>query len=148
MRLRPRRNDPNTFGTAVQAPIAPQPPASATPLEDYRAARPPGVSIDGDYAVLPWRLVETMPLAWQQEYRALLAELHRQHPRAPWPGYRVVPVTRTPVEDLTIHEQTEAAVIQEIDDAGELVYRDRITGARLAPTDLRLVTCRDPLTGH
>ncbi|MBO0879979.1 MAG: hypothetical protein J2P17_06350 [Mycobacterium sp.] len=138
---------------APSAPIGPQHagPASTTPVADYRqrgAGRED--SCDHAYAVLPWRLVEMMPIRWQRDLVALLDELHRQHPTAPWPIYDVAPKAHMPLADVSTAQEAEVGVIREVDDTGDLVFRDRNTGQRIEHPDqvTVLVGVRDRITGR
>ncbi|GAA3870644.1 hypothetical protein GCM10022243_40000 [Saccharothrix violaceirubra] len=126
----------------VQRPVGP--PASGTPARDYLNTRPPGV--DQTYAVLPRNLVESMPLAWQQQMTHLLAEFHRTYAHLGWPVYRVVPSRVERLVDLDEDQLAEVGVIMEIDGDGDLVYRDR-AGKRIENPDgqTALVSVLDPI---
>lgn len=123
-----------------------QPPVSATPLRDYLTAQPlPGVT--PDYVVVPRVLAENMPLPWQQQAAHLIEQLHHDHAQAPWPLYRVDPSRRAALTACDEHQLTEVGASVELDDQGELVYRDARTGQLITDPEARLVLvpCPDPL---
>ncbi len=122
------------------------PPASATPLRDLLGEPHPSVS--PDYVVLPRSLVESMPLPWQHQMAALLAELHAAFARAPWPRYQITPTREAPLNGLDEAELAQVGVHADLDDEGDLVYRDARTGAPIPDADERIVQvrCSDPLT--
>ena len=123
-------------------------PASATPVHDYLAASPhPGVP-DG-YVVMPARLVESMPLPWQQAMVQILAEFHQTFGHLDWPEYRVVPSRRERLVNLDEDQLAEAGYLVEMDVDGELVYRER-NGRRIEnPEETEvLVSCLDPIPGE
>ncbi|MGH3980226.1 MAG: hypothetical protein ACRDRZ_14675 [Pseudonocardiaceae bacterium] len=120
------------------------PPASATPLRDHLDRSRHGV--DDAYVVLPRSLAEAMPLPWQQQMAYLIGELHCAYGDLPWPVYRVVPSRTERLVDLDEGQLTEAGYLVEIDQTGELVYRDRDGGVVDEPESQRvLVSCLDPI---
>jgi hypothetical protein len=123
-------------------------PASTTPTRDYlSSAQRPGT--DQSYVVLPRSLVENMPLVWQQQFTAMLAEFHQAAGHLQWPVYRVVPSKWERLTDLDEEQLAEVGCIVEIDTDGELVYRER-NGRRIANPEQTtvLVSCPDPLPGE
>lgn len=120
------------------------PPASSTPLADHLATEAPGVT--ENYVVLPRSLAQDMPLPWQHQLAALLAQFHDAHRELSWPTYRVVPSRPERLTDLDEEQLAEAGYLVEIDAEGELVYRDR-SGRRVEdPEDtVALVPCLDPI---
>ncbi len=124
------------------------PPASATPMEDYRRSAPPGLTPDGQYFVMPAELFNQMELPWQQQFRALAEHHRRTYAHAPWPTYRVIP-TRSAVLTMLSEEQlAEVGVLCEYDDHDELVYRHSNTLEPIEEPENRTVhvSCLDPLT--
>ncbi|MGH3492958.1 MAG: hypothetical protein ACRDRL_08505 [Sciscionella sp.] len=120
-------------------------PASSTPLGDYFDHRAlPGV--DDRYAVLPRSLADAMPLPWQQQMAALMADFHNAFGHVNWPVYRVIPSRRERLVDLDEEQLAEVGLIVEIDVDGELVYRHR-TGKRISEPEQTtvLVSCLDPI---
>lgn len=120
------------------------PPASSTPLGDYLAES--GHGVDGNYAVLPRSLAESMPLPWQQHMRHLLAELHQAFGHLQWPVYRVVPSRYERLVDLDDDQLAEVGCTVEVGDDGELEYRMR-DGRRVEDPAAQqvLVSCLDPI---
>ncbi len=120
------------------------PPASSAPLRDYFATTKPGT--DAGYVVLPRSLVEAMPLPWQQHMTYLLSEFHQAFSHVTWPVYRVQPSRHEHLTDLDEEQLAEVGYVVEIDQDGELVYRDRAgrVVARPAETTV-LVSCLDPI---
>lgn len=138
------------FGEPARARAANQPtrsgrtPRSSTPLADQLSAEAPGVT--ENYVVLPRSLAEDMPLPWQQQMAALLAQFHETHRDLSWPTYRVVPSRPERLVDLDEEQLAGAGYLVELDSDGELVYRDR-TGRRVEDPEntIALVPCLDPI---
>lgn len=145
---------PQAFDAAFGAPAQARPsgqatrsgraPASSTPLADQLSTEAPGVS--ENYVVLPRSLAEDMPLPWQQQLAALLAQFHETHRTLSWPTYRVVPSRPERLVDLDEEQLAEAGYLVELDSDGEMVYRDR-TGRRVENPEetVALVPCLDPI---
>lgn len=123
------------------------PPASSSPLGDYLSRS--GHGVDGNYAVLPRSLAESMPLPWQQHMRHLLAEMHQAFGHLQWPVYRVVPSRYERLSDLDDDQLAEVGCTVEVGDDGELEYRMR-DGRRIDdPANHHvLVSCLDPIPGR
>jgi hypothetical protein len=120
------------------------PPASSAPLRDYFATTKPGA--DPGYVVLPRSLVEAMPLPWQQHMTYLLSEFHQAFSHVTWPIYRVQPSRHEKLTDLDEEQLAEVGYVVEIDQAGELVYRDRAGRVVVRPGETTvLVSCLDPI---
>lgn len=121
------------------------PPASATPLADLLGQPRPGVT--GDYVVLPRPLAESMPLPWQQQMATLLSQLHAAFSEAPWPRYRIVATREAPLTGLDEAELAQVGVHADLDDDGDLVYRNASTGTPITDAAERTVQvqCTDPL---
>ncbi|WP_020496457.1 MULTISPECIES: hypothetical protein [Sciscionella] len=129
-----------------QLPRHDGPPASSKPFADYLDARDlPGVDKAG-YAVIPRTLAESMPLPWQQQMTALLADFHSAFGHLQWPVYKVVPSRTERLVDLDEEQLAEVGMIVELDPDGELVYRDR-GGRRIQDPENTtvLVSCLDPI---
>ncbi|EHR59766.1 hypothetical protein [Saccharomonospora cyanea] len=144
------------FGTPAQGRRVNQPlrpdrgVASSTPLADQLSTEAPGVT--ENYVVLPRSLAEDMPLPWQQQMAALLAQFHETHRNLSWPTYRVVPSRPERLVDLDEEQLAGAGYLVELDADGEMVYRDR-TGRRVEDPEntVALVPCLDPVVrkpGH
>ncbi|CAM3171181.1 hypothetical protein SAXI111661_21260 [Saccharomonospora xinjiangensis] len=136
------------FGISAQGRQVNQPPgrapASSTPLADRLSVEAPGIT--DDYVVLPRSLAENMPLPWQQQMAALLAQFHETHRSLSWPAYRVVPSRPERLVDLDEEQLAEAGYLVELDTDGEMVYRDR-SGRRVdePANTVVLVPCLDPI---
>ncbi|PXY37435.1 hypothetical protein [Prauserella flavalba] len=135
--------DPRNMFGFPQAPRN-APPASSTPLADHLRRGWPGV--DAGYVVLPRSIAESMPLPWQQQMAALLAQFHDTHARLAWPTYRVVPSRPERLVDLDEEQLAEAGYLVEIDSDGEMVYRER-SGRKVEDPEHTtvLVSCLDPI---
>ncbi|PXY19940.1 hypothetical protein BAY59_33370 [Prauserella coralliicola] len=135
--------DPRNMFGYPQAPRS-APPASSTPLADHLRRGWPGV--DAGYVVLPRSIAESMPLPWQQQMAALLAQFHDTHARLSWPTYRVVPSRPERLIDLDEEQLAEAGYLVEIDADGEMVYRER-SGRKVEDPEHTtvLVSCLDPI---
>ncbi len=149
--MRKRAQAPVSPPAPVPAPTYHQPPpAPVHPLLDYRAnrPRPPSVSADGHYLVLPFGVTTTMPVVWQYQILNLLQQLHRTYPQAPWPVYRVTPTRPKVYSDLTAAEEAEAGVSRDITDDGQLVF-NYLHGGQVEDPDHQtvLITCPDLLVG-
>lgn len=138
------RPEPISSIAAAPLPRHAGPPASSTPLADQLARGGPGVS--SGYVVLPRSLAEQMPLPWQQQMAALLAQFHGMHRDLSWPVYRVVPSREERLVDLDEEQLAEVGYLLEIDSAGDMVYRER-SGRKVAdPEETKvLVSCLDPI---
>lgn len=113
-------------------------------MADYLDRTPPGTT--GGYAVLPRRLVEAMPLPWQQQMSALLTEFHQAFGHLNWPEYRVVPSRYERLVNLDDEQLAEVGCTVEVGDDGELEYRMRDGRMIDDPANHRvLVSCLDPL---
>lgn len=146
-RREPARPTPPPRGPAFAPNPIPRPfgpPASSTPLHDYLAEQHPGV--DGGYAVLPRSLAESMPLPWQQQLTALLAQFHEAYGHLQWPVYRVVPSRHERLVDLDEEQLAAVGYLIEIDADGALVYKDR-AGRVVEDAESKrvLVSCLDPI---
>lgn len=129
-----------------QIPRHDGPPASSKPLADYLdSGELPGVDKNG-YAVLPRSLAESMPLPWQQQMTALLADFHNAFGHLQWPVYQVVPSRTERLVDLDEEQLAEIGMVVELDQDGELVYRER-GGRRVENPEHTtvLVSCLDPI---
>lgn len=149
-----RREPDKSAGSRRGASFAPDPiprrsgpPASSTPLHDYLAEPHPGV--DDGYAVVPRSLAESMPLPWQQQLTALLAQFHEAYGHLQWPVYRVVPSRYERLVDLDEEQLATVGYLIEIDPDGTLVYKDR-AGRIVADAESKrvLVSCLDPIPRH
>lgn len=130
------------FTPPAGAPIA----LPAPPMRQYVDSRPPGISLNGNYMVLPLASLEQMEPQWQAHFAQLLAHYHRRLSGAPWPVYRVDPVHHTRLEDLDEEGLAQVGVIQELGDDDQIEYRDLRAGQSVKdPDDLVFVVCEDPL---
>jgi len=130
--------------TSDQIPRPAGPPVSASPPREFLASVRNGV--DQGYVVLPRALAESMPLAWQQQFAHVLAELHQAYGHLPWPVYRVVPSRPECLADLDEEQLAEVGCLVEIDGDGELRYRDRDGRVIDNPEQHEvLVSCVDPI---
>lgn len=100
---------------------------ASAPLRDYLDWHNlPGVR--RDHVVIPRRLAETMPAAWQQDAATVLAEFHRTHAAASWPIYRVAPSRTIPLADCTEDLLARLGITAAPDDEGGWVFCHRDTG--------------------
>ncbi|MPY79674.1 MAG: hypothetical protein GEV04_14625 [Actinophytocola sp.] len=136
--------DPRSSFAAAPLPRHAGPPASSTPLADQLARGGPGVT--DDYVVLPRSVAEDMPLPWQRQMASVLGQFHHTHRELSWPRYRVLPSREERLTDLDEEQLAEAGYAVEMDDDGELVYRER-NGRKVddPETTTVLVTCLDPV---
>lgn len=125
-------------------------PSSGAPIRDFAAARPPMLSADGNYVVLPVRVAaEMMTLPWQQQLAGLLDQFTQEHAHAPWPVYQVTPCAYQYVANLGPEQQQACGVMADIDSEGDLVYRQVEGGSRIEHPEQRQVLAPqsyDPLT--
>lgn len=141
------RLDPMSSYAVAPLPRHAGPPASSTPLADQLAHGGPGV--DGKYVVLPRSLAEHMPLPWQRQLASVLAQFHHTHRELSWPLYRVVPSREEKLVDLDEQQLAEAGYLVEMDEGGELVYRDRSGSEVDDPANtVVLVSCLDPVASN
>ncbi len=136
--------DPRSSFAVAPIPRPSGPPASSTPLADLLNRGGPGVT--KDYVVLPRSLAEQMPLPWQQHAAHVLAEFYQTHQHLNWPQYRVLPSREERLVDLDEEQLAEVGYVVEMDNTGELVYRER-TGRKVENPEQKkvLVTCLDPV---
>ncbi|MPY97834.1 MAG: hypothetical protein GEU97_07510 [Actinophytocola sp.] len=138
------QSDPRSSFAAAPLPRHAGPPASSTPLADHLAEGGPGVT--EDYVVLPRSIAEDMPLPWQRQLASVLGEFHHMHRELSWPKYRVLPSREEKLTDLDEEQLAEAGYTVEMDDDGDLVYRER-SGRKVEDPEATtvLVTCLDPV---
>lgn len=124
-------------------------PPLATPMQHYVGTRPPGISLNGNYLVLPLASLAQMEPGWQAQLAQLLHYYHQRNSTAPWPVYRVDPVRHTKLEDLDEEGLAQLGIIQELGDDDQIEYRDLRTGQHVKhPDDLVFVVCEDPLANR
>jgi hypothetical protein len=124
--------------------MAPQP---VPPMQQYIGTRPPGVSRNGSYLVLPLDSVTRMDPTWQADLARLLHHYHRSNAGAPWPVYEVNSVRHVKITDLDEDGLAAVGLIQELGDSGQFEYRDLRTGERIVnPDELVFAPCPDPLS--
>ncbi|WP_034274935.1 hypothetical protein [Haloechinothrix halophila] len=142
-----QEQDPRSSFAAAPLPRHAGPPASSTPLADQLARGGPGVT--AEYVVLPRSIAEDMPLPWQRQIASVLEQFHHMHRDLSWPKYRVLPSREEKLTDLDEEQLAEAGYTVEMDDDGELVYRER-SGRRVdEPEETTvLVTCLDPVVSE
>ncbi|MER7015846.1 hypothetical protein ABT324_30800 [Saccharopolyspora sp. NPDC000359] len=135
-----------THPTSMPVPGHQGPPASAAPLRQLFSQNPAGVSVDGNYVVLPAILLERMPLPFQQQLATALAALQTEGQQR-WPIYKVTPQRYLAVSELFDSKLAEAGIYTDLGDDGELVHRWRSTGEIIEHPDQEqvLVSCPDPL---
>ncbi|GAA5128603.1 hypothetical protein [Haloechinothrix salitolerans] len=138
------QSDPRSSFAAAPLPRHAGPPASSTPLADQLARGGPGVT--DAYVVLPRSIAEDMPLPWQRQMASVLGQFHHMHRELSWPKYRVLPSREEKLTDLDEEQLAEAGYTVEMDDNGDLVYRER-SGRRVEDPEATtvLVTCLDPV---
>lgn len=137
------------FPTSTPVAAHQGPPASATPIADYCRGRPPGLTPDGRYLVIPVDLLAGMELPWQQQVSQLMTAFWQRHGQAPWPTYRVIPTRPMRMTDCSEEQLAEVGVLAEYDDNDTLVYRDRRTLEPIDAPEERtvFVSCVDRLVG-
>lgn len=138
------QSEPRSSFAAAPLPRHAGPPASSTPLADHLAKGGPGVT--EDYVVLPRAMAEDMPLPWQRQLASVLGQFHHMHRELSWPKYRVLPSREEKLADLDEEQLAEAGYTVEMDDNGDLVYRER-SGRKVEDPEATtvLVTCLDPV---
>ena len=136
--------DPRSSYAIAPLPRPSGPPASSTPLADQLSLGGPGVT--EDYIVLPRALAEQMPLPWQHQAAAVLAQFQHMHQHLDWPRYRVLPSREELLVNLDEEQLAEAGYLVEMDSNGDLVYRER-NGRKVENPEQTwvLVTCLDPI---
>lgn len=128
-------------------PISKQPrPAqeASQPISDYRAAHPNHLrAAGGAYLVLPYGLLDTLPVNQQQQLVDILTTIHANHPAwAERTTYQVLPWRRIRVGELDDRELSWHGITSDVDPAtstltfllpdGQQVQADTVLGHRPA----------------
>lgn len=122
-----------------------QPEHEQHPLAAVFSADRTALDTSGQYAVLPIAAVERL-LPYQQHQLAELVTAVQCVP-GPWPTYRVQPLRPAPVAELGPDQLAQAGIDTELDEQGQLSYRERATGSPITALEQYsvLVPAPDPL---
>lgn len=122
-----------------------QPESEQHPLAAVFGADRTALDTSGHYVVLPTVAVERL-LPHQQHQLAELVTAVQCVP-GPWPTYRVQPLRPAPVAELGPDQLSQAGIDIELDDQGQLGYRELSTGSPITALEQYsvLVPTSDPL---